>query len=51
MVEEENSFDQHAVAVPKDGGVVGQVPRELARIGLASYLLKYCTVPHATVCS
>ena len=21
MVEEENSFDQHAVAVPKDGGV------------------------------
>ena len=31
-VEEENSFDRHAVAVLKDGGVVGHVPRELARI-------------------
>ena len=38
---------QHAVAVPKDGGVVDQVPQELARIGLASCPLKYYTVPQA----
>ena len=32
-----------SVAVPKDGGVVGQVPRELARIGLA---MKLSTATH-----
>ena len=31
-VEEDNTFDRYAVAVTKDGRVVGHVPRELARI-------------------
>ena len=37
------------MGVLKDGGVVGQVLQELARIGQGSCLLKYCTIPHATV--
>ena len=31
-VEEDNTFDRYAVAVTKDGRVVGHVPRELARL-------------------
>ena len=31
-VEEENSFDRHAVAVIKDGRVAGHVPQKLARL-------------------
>ena len=57
-VEEDNSFDQHAVAVPKDGGVVGQTPRQLVRIGLATvvyqstvsllfHMLQYVSIAHA----
>ena len=57
-VEEDNSFDQHAVAVQKDGGVVGQAPRQLVRIGLATvvyqstvsllfHMLQYVSIAHA----
>ena len=31
-IEEDNTFDRYAVAVTKDGRVVGHVPRELARV-------------------
>ena len=31
QIEEDNTFDEFAVAVQKDGAIVGHVPRELAR--------------------
>ena len=31
QIEEDNIFDEFAVAVFKDGNIVGHVPRELAR--------------------
>ena len=39
-VERDNSFDLYVVAVMKDGGVVGQLPWELARTLIVSTSFK-----------